>query len=261
MKWWECNLEVELSDETTSDGSCLCCSRSLPPIMKDSLKNAAFYSFGSICLGSLLMGPIQLVRKIMGKSCINGLQDDSAQDNTTEACVAKDSTTSSALGMFFSCHPLAYVYVSVYGYPFVEACRKASSLIQAEGWSSVILDDNLISNALFLTNVVIGGCSGCLGLLLFMQQLMADKDDVAELGNRAMSEMNNLTLLTYFIGLVIGSTLSGVMMGVVKSAVHTIILCYASRPALSCRIAHPELNEELFQGYYNDLMKHQRSHQ
>lgn len=250
-------MAVELSDATAIDGSCLCCSCPLPPIMKDSLKNATIYSFGSICIGSFLMGPIQLVRQIMGKSCLNYLQDDSALDGTSEAmcpCVAKDSTKPSTI----SCHPLAYVYVSVYGYPFVEACRKASALIQAEGWSSVILDDNLISNALFLTNLVIGGCTGCLELFLFVQQLMAYNADDPKQDNSAMSEINNLTMMTYFIGLVIGITLSSVMMAVVRSAVHTIILCYASRPALSSRRAQPELNEEMFQGYYDDLMKHRQ---
>jgi len=195
--------------------------------MKDSLKNATIYSFGSICIGSFLMGPIQLVRQIMGKSCLNYLQDDSALDGTSEAmcpCVAKDSTKPSTI----SCHPLAYVYVSVYGYPFVEACRKASALIQAEGWSSVV------------------------------QQLMAYNADDPKQDNSAMSEINNLTMMTYFIGLVIGITLSSVMMAVVRSAVHTIILCYASRPALSSRRAQPELNEEMFQGYYDDLMKHRQ---
>jgi hypothetical protein len=262
MNWWECNLAVELSDETAIDGSYVCCSCPLPPIMKDSLKNATIYSFGSICIGSFLMGPIQLVRQIMGKSCLNYLQDDSTKD-TLEAmtpCVAKDSTKPSALGMFYSCHPLAYVYISVYGYPFVEACRKASALIQAEGWSSVILDDNLISNALFLTNLVIGGCSGCLELFLFVQQLMAYNADDPKQDSSAMFEINNLTMMTYFIGLVIGSTLSSVMMAVVRSAVHTIILCYASRPALSSRRAQPELNEEMFQGYYDDLTKHRQSY-
>jgi hypothetical protein len=264
MKWWENNLEDELSEDAVTYGS-RCCS--LSPILRDSLRNATIYSFGSVCIGSLLVGPIQLVRQIMEKICPKYLQNDSPQDAATELthnnedeemapCAAKVTAASTSLGMLLSCHPLAYVYVSVYGYPFVEACEKSSALIHAKGWSAVILDDHLISNALFFTNLVIGGCCGCCEMFLIVEQLMTYN----ELDSSTAADTNNLTMMTYFIGLLIGIALSSIMMGVVLSAVHTIILCYASRPALSSRKAHPELSEELFQEYYDDHINLHQSH-
>jgi hypothetical protein len=43
----------------------------------------------------------------------------------------------------------------------MEAGEKSSALLRARGWSAIMLDDYLISNALLLTSLVIGGCTGC----------------------------------------------------------------------------------------------------
>jgi hypothetical protein len=59
----------------------------------------------------------------------------------------------------------SYTYIGLYGYKFWESGGKASQLFEARGWTHVVSDD-LISTALTLTTLVIGGSTACLGMIV-----------------------------------------------------------------------------------------------
>ncbi len=59
----------------------------------------------------------------------------------------------------------AYIYVGMYGYSYLEAGKNVMTLFKQKGWS-IIISDNLISNVLSLFCLIIGGLTGCIGLIM-----------------------------------------------------------------------------------------------
>lgn len=66
------------------------------------------------------------------------------------------------------------MYVGVYGYPFLTAGKKVMTLFQHRGWT-VVINDNLVSNALGLMCFVIALLSGFIPLAFVI-----DQDEVTE---------------------------------------------------------------------------------
>lgn len=56
----------------------------------------------------------------------------------------------------------AYVYVGVYGYPYLEAGRNVIQLFQNKGWSVIITDD-LCDRVLFMVSLGVGFLTGIVG--------------------------------------------------------------------------------------------------
>jgi hypothetical protein len=52
-----------------------------------------------------------------------------------------------------------------YGYSYLDAGKNVMILFKQKGWS-VIISDNLISNVLSLFCLIIGGLTGCVGLIM-----------------------------------------------------------------------------------------------
>jgi Plasma-membrane choline transporter. len=48
----------------------------------------------------------------------------------------------------------AFIYVGVYGYPYLAAGKKVMTLFEQRGWT-VVINDNLVSNALGLMGFII----------------------------------------------------------------------------------------------------------
>jgi hypothetical protein len=48
----------------------------------------------------------------------------------------------------------AFIYVGVYGYPYLTAGKKVMTLFEHRGWT-VVINDNLVSNALGLMGFII----------------------------------------------------------------------------------------------------------
>lgn len=76
----------------------------------------------------------------------------------------------------------AFVYVGLYGYSYLEAGRNVISLFQNRGWEAIIADD-LVGNTMFLVSVIVGGLSGCVGLVVQATSNFFDNADMA--GNDA----------------------------------------------------------------------------
>lgn len=62
-------------------------------------------------------------------------------------------------------NPWALPYVGLYGYSLLDAGHNATELFEKRGWSTIVSDD-LVSNVLLMFSIVVGGMTGCFGILL-----------------------------------------------------------------------------------------------
>jgi len=104
-------------------------------VVSKALSRSFTKLLGSICLGSLVLIPIQLLRCI---TCFDFLE---------------------------SYNSWAYTYVGIYGYSFVEAGDRAHRLFQAREWQQVV-NDNLIHFVFLMVSIGISGFTGTFGVLL-----------------------------------------------------------------------------------------------
>jgi len=59
----------------------------------------------------------------------------------------------------------AFIYVGLYGYPYLEAGQKVMTLFRDRGWFAIV-NDNLVSRVLIWMVVVLGCLNGLVGVVL-----------------------------------------------------------------------------------------------
>jgi len=131
-----------------------CCSTAIC----GSFFRAITTSFGSICLGSLIVAIVQALRQLANAARQN---DDG---NQCLVCIAECilSCIESIIEYF---NKWAYIYVGLYGYSYCQAGKNVMTLFHDRGWDAIITDD-LVSNTLLLVSVVTGLITGCIGIIL-----------------------------------------------------------------------------------------------
>eukprot|EP00555_Chaetoceros_dichaeta_P006320 CAMPEP_0198257228 /NCGR_PEP_ID=MMETSP1447-20131203/6954_1 /TAXON_ID=420782 /ORGANISM="Chaetoceros dichaeta, Strain CCMP1751" /LENGTH=933 /DNA_ID=CAMNT_0043944073 /DNA_START=126 /DNA_END=2927 /DNA_ORIENTATION=+ len=225
--WWFNETSSELPPTTSAPPS-YSNERHLNPcqnegeaVVTKSFQRAVFHSFGSVCFGSLLVSFVRLLRRIPKyiHPCSN--RQDTLQDRFM-SCM-------DALGSKFN--RFAFIYVGMYGYGFVEAGEKASTLLKKRGWKKIVTD-NLISDVLLLVSLVIGGVSGCLTVW------------IESVGSSALSSINHPTCTSFLIGYTIGLVLSSILFGIISSSVNAVIILFAGNP-VEFEENHPELSHEM----------------
>lgn len=145
----------------TPDGNASFCKEAVI----SSFFSAIFYELGSICFGSLLVGPVTLLHMLA--SFFRPSNDASVLMcmheflNCAHQCIS--GCCVDQLADHFS--PWALTYVGLYGYPLLEAGEHATELFEKRGWTTIVSDD-LVPNVLLMVSVVIGGVTGCFGMLV-----------------------------------------------------------------------------------------------
>jgi len=197
-----------------------CCS----PAVIGSWYRSMTSSLGSICFGSLLVAIIQALRTMANAA---RSQDDG---NGMLLCLAECilSCLESIIEYF---NKWAFVYVGLYGYSYIEAGKNVMQLFKDRGWEAIIADD-LIRNTLGLSTLVVGGLSGCFGLIL-----NNNVDWFEENGSK------NATI-AFFIGFIVGLVLCSILLSVIESAVNAVIVCFADGPR-EFEEHHPELSRKM----------------
>jgi hypothetical protein len=170
----------------------------------DSFSRATTYSFGSICLGSLLVAIIQALRALASSA----RQNDDCQ---ILVCII-DCILACIQDMIEYFNQWAYVYVGLYGFSYIEAGKNVFQLFQQKGWTVIITDD-LNERVLLISTLGVGFLTGFVGwtVSLFDQNLNGG--------------------VGFFIGFVVGYVISSTLLSVVGSAVNTVIVCFAESPA------------------------------
>jgi hypothetical protein len=196
----------------TPDEASSCCSRGLT----DSLYRSLTYSFGSICLGSLIVAIIETL-----KAWLQSMANDRGG---LLRCIAQ---------CFLGCieriaeyfNKWAFIYVGLYGYTFVEAGKNVLSLFRHRGWTTLI-SDSLVSR-------VLGMMAFCIGLInALVAAILTLGTDSIVIGTSAL------------FALLIGILMSSFVFDVLMSAVASIIVLFAEAPA-EFNVNHPELAREV----------------
>ena len=269
--WWFCPSEI----------GPFCTAAVIRPFFRSMTK-----SFGSICLGSLIVQPATIVLNMStGCCCLFGSTDsqclnpppDSSEEKRpllpdgkkgSENDLPNSPTPSknadsakpqveddnlddghSAVESFGLCRrccrclsPLhrfvrssnrwSYTYIGMYGYSFAEAGERAMQLFETRQWVEVV-EDSLIQNVLLMASVVIGGSSGVFAVV------------VEETDGYDFTSFHQPIISAFVIGSVLGYVLSNILLlGVVGSAVNTILVCFAAGP-FEFDKNHPRLSREM----------------
>lgn len=140
-----------------------CCS----PAVASSLYRSVTYSFGSICLGSLLQGIMQILRKIIPDSR-------SRRAGNDQTCCGLCFCISECCGRVLDdvldyFHQWAFVFVGIYGYGYVESGRKVLELFVAKGWTAIISERlaSYVTGCITLTMGILTGLS-CWGFTILV---------------------------------------------------------------------------------------------
>jgi len=242
--WWFDPDEARSAAASTSvstrggnNGGCFrCCGCS--PAIYHSLHRSVIYSFGSICLGSLLVGIVQVLQFIVRcgrrqRSHQQQQQRRFRQQRRIEAtdllCCFLQYLVDSLEQLLEYFNTWAFVYVGLYGYDYWTAGKAVAALFQARGWS-VIINDHLVARSLSMMSVLIGLITGLVGVLF----------GVVFLG-RAF----DVVVPAFLFGAILGGTSAGILLGVVTSAVNTVVVCFAESPN-QLRINHdPAVSQDL----------------
>ena len=189
------------------------------PAIVDSFRRATTYSFGSICMGSLLVSIIQAMETMVRsakKYNRGGLL----------TCLLECILSLLArIAIYFN--RWAYCYVGLYGFDYISSGRKAMELFRAKGWTTIITDD-LVHLSLRLVVVVVGALSGFLGMLIA----------------RATGwTSSGFVFVSCFL---IGLSMATILMNVVLSAVDTVIVAFAEAPG-EFQTHHPALSSNMIQ--------------
>lgn len=130
-----------------------------------SFTKSMFYSLGSICFGSLLVGPVRLIRQV------SVFLRPSADSDSALMCLhecmncIQTCVTSCVDGLANHFNSWAFTYIGIYGYGFLDAGSSATELFSTRGWTMIVTDD-LVPNILLMTSLVVGGATGCFAHLL-----------------------------------------------------------------------------------------------
>lgn len=216
-----------------------------------ALFSALFYSIGSICFGSLLIGPVRFVRQL--SAFVRPTQGDSILMCLHEFVTCVQQCIANCVdNLSDHFNPWALTYVGLYGYGLLDAGHNATDLFEKRGWTTIVSDD-LVANVLLMFSIVVGGVTGCFGILLqgidelefssFHEPIFTAFVYVSI----NLYDSHHIVALTRFafrIGLGVGLVLTSVLFAIISSSVNAVIVCFAGSP-LEFEQNHPELSAEM----------------
>ncbi|KAJ1660850.1 pH nine-sensitive protein 1 [Dispira simplex] len=196
-----------------------------------ALKRAATNSFGSICLGSLVVAILQTIRGIL--QTLISMETDGALGGFLSCCVGCILGMIQGLVEFFNKY--AYVEVAMYGKAYIPAAKDTWRLIKDRGIDALINDD-LVENVLWLGGLLIGVVCAIIGY--------AYMTVASPMYNSTGSFTPAIVLVSFFIGL----SLFFIAGKAVDSGNATTFVCLAEDPGAMQR-SKPVLFEEVRQRY------------
>ena len=180
-------------------------------------------SFGSICFGSFLVAIVQALRALANSAQENG-------DAQILACIAECilACLASILEYF---NKWAFIYVGLYGMPYLKAGKSVFELFRNRGWEAVIADD-LVGNALFLISLVVGFIMGGVALLI---------ENYGEILDNGAGDTK---VVAFILGFVVGLVITSILMSTIASGVNAVIVLFAEGPN-EFQQNHPQLSNKM----------------
>lgn len=132
--------------------------------LRRSFFRSVFYSVGSVCYGSLLVGPVRVLKQL---SALFRPSEENVSLLCLHECIhcVQTCLTSCVDSLAFRFNPWAFTYVGLYGYNLTDAGLHSTELFEKRGWATIVSDD-LVPNVLLMTCLVIGGVTGCFAHLI-----------------------------------------------------------------------------------------------
>jgi hypothetical protein len=216
-----------------------CCS----PALGSSLFRSLTYSFGSICLGSLIVAIIQAMQAMVRQA------EEQARNNRDGGgalilCLAQCLLSMlEAAAEYFN--KWAFIYTGLYGYSYLEAGHNVLTLFRERGWTTII-NDNLTARVLGMLSFVVGLGTGVIAAVISLLAAMTSSSSMADGSVGAMAG-GSLVL-----AVIVGMILASIIFNVVNAATDTIIVLFAEAPT-EFQQNHPvlaaEMNEAWLKAY------------
>jgi len=169
------------------------------PTLK-SFRRATTYSFGSICLGSLLVAIVKTIRAVL-QSLRN--------QNATLACIV-DCILGCIDSLLRFFNNYAFAMVAIYGKSYWNSAKDTFALFERSG-VLLLVNDNIISTVIFMV-CLIGGC---------ITAVLAGGISYA-----LVDHWYIVAVVAFFIGF----SMLMMTMEVVESGTSTLFVCYAEDP-------------------------------
>jgi len=180
-----------------------------------SFKRSMTTSFGSICLGSLIVAVLETIR-----TAFRMLRDyASDRDEGGLACLAccLECCVSNLEDAVQFINKYAYTQVAIHGKSFMTAARDTWDLLCNQGWDLIINEDmtGFVTMCGVLTGGFIAALSACaIGFVVFHSNATAD-----------------ILWLIAIVGFLIGMFVSAIPMSIISSAVATTYVIWAQFPS------------------------------
>lgn len=182
-----------------------------------------------ICFGSLIVAVVQTLRQMNHYA--------RGQDDCQILVCLIDCILGCIEDILEFLNKWAYTYVGLYGYSYIEAGKNVFTLFQHKGWASIVAD-SLVDNVLFMVSLVVGLVVGLVGLVVAKM----DESLLVDFGGE------NVETFGFILGFLIGYVFCSVLLGLVSSAVNTVIVCFAEAPN-EFQNNYPELSMEMRQAW------------
>jgi len=182
-----------------------------------SLKRAVTTSFGSICLGSMIVAIIQTIRAM--------LRSMRGRNSTIAAIADCILSCFESITRYFNHY--AFVYCAIYGQPFCSAAGSVMSLFTSTGLMPLV-NDSVMDKVLLTSSFIGGAVGGVTGYFAGMAFGVFGSDRFAMLAG----------------GIVIGWIIVSIALQLLESGVSTIFVCFAEDRSVLSR-SNPELYAKL----------------
>lgn len=195
------------------------------------------YSFGSICMGSLLLAVVKALR-----ATTDYLRDQQRSSDEPNAIVGILLCCAECIlrmleGILEYFNQWAFSYIGLYGYSYLDAGKGVVELFQSRGWTTYVTED-IASNVTFFGTLMTGVLTGGLGVLLNSTafHLFEDSEDASK------------DWIAFGVAGVTGLVIGGIMMNLVSGAVNTVIVCMAEMPD-ELQANHPKYSQAMRYGW------------
>lgn len=189
-----------------------------------AFKRATTTSLGSICFGSLFIAILKTIESMITVAT-------SENENQCVMCIncIVHCLLNCIQSLTIYMNQYAFVYVAVYGYPYLKSGKRVFNLMKESGFESIVQHD-LTSSAL-AAGAILTGLSVGLAAACFSKRSTTD-------------EIQDNYKTFAVIGCFVGFFFSWIMMQVLIAAINTVFVLWAEEPQ-TLFLNHPEEGQQL----------------
>jgi hypothetical protein len=229
------------------------CSECDVTVSISEFTRAITLSFGSICCGSLLTSILQTLDDFCRFLQWLAQEKKNYCAGCILCCVECCLSCTTYLVKMFNTY--AYCYCACYGYSYFTAAGEAANLLMRDGLSAVV-NDNLVSNVMWLGCLVVGALTCFLGIhftaTIEVQQAIIDVQGGSATAAYDWSDtVRDAATVVGLIGFLAGYTTCHVLThGTITAGVATVFVCFVDNPD-GLKYHHPSLHQKLESAYLN----------